>query len=60
MGKIYDTALKTGLVARKTASKKLINKTAEATREFMGSKIVEKIAKPKPVSYEFERCSPEK
>ena len=26
----------------------------------MGSKIVEKIAKPKPVSYEFEKCSPEK
>ena len=35
----------------KTASKKLVRETAEATGEFIGNKIADKIIKPKPESY---------
>ena len=33
----------------KTASKKVLHKSAEATGEFKGNKIADKIGKPKPV-----------
>ena len=46
---LLDTATKTGLDALKTASKKLVHKAAEATGEFIGNKIADKITKPKPV-----------
>ena len=36
-----------GLDALKTASKKEIHKAAEATAEFIGNKIADKIVKPK-------------
>ena len=37
------------LLINKTASKKVVNKAAEATGEFTGNKITDKIVKPKPV-----------
>ena len=45
-----DTATKTGMDAAKTASKRVIQKTAEATGDLIGNKIAEKITsigKPK-------------
>ena len=45
-----DTVTKTGLDPAKTASKKLVHKTAEATGELKGNKIAEKIVNPTPVS----------
>ena len=58
------TATKTGPDSLKTASKKVINKAAEATGEFIRNKITDKIAKPKPVPdvklrYFEEEISPE-
>ena len=48
-GKILlDTATKTELDALKTTSKKLFHKTADATGDFTGKKIADKITKPKP------------
>ena len=44
--KLLDTARNTGLDATKTASKKLVHKAIEATGEFIGNKIAEKIVKP--------------
>ena len=44
-----DTATKTGLDDAKTASRKVIHKTAEATEELIENKIAEKIVKPKPL-----------
>ena len=38
-----DTAAKTGIDAAETASKSLVQKTAEATRDLTGNKIVDKI-----------------
>ena len=38
-----DTATKTGIDAAKTASKKVVPKTAEATRDLIGNKIAAKI-----------------
>ena len=35
-----DTATKTGIDAEKTASKRVVQKTAEATRDFIGNKII--------------------
>ena len=43
--KLLDVATKTGINALKTASKKIIHKAAEATGEFLGNKIAEKIVK---------------
>ena len=37
-----DTATKTGIDAAKTASKRVVQKTAEATGYLIGSKIVDK------------------
>ena len=50
-GKILmDTATKTGIYGAKTASKRVIQKTAEATGDLIGNKIADKITsigKPK-------------
>ena len=40
-----DAATKTELNALKTAFKKVVYKAAEATREFIGNKIADKIVK---------------
>ena len=48
--KLLDNANKTRLDAPKTASKKVVHKTAETVYELVGNKISEKIVKPKPVS----------
>ena len=48
--KLMDTATKTGIDAAKTASKRVVQKTAEATRDLIGNKIADKITlitKPK-------------
>ena len=45
-----DTATKTGIDAAKTASKRVVQKTAEATGDLIGNKIADKITligKPK-------------
>ena len=41
--KLMDTAAKTGIDAAKTASKSVVQKTAEATGDLTGNKIVDKI-----------------
>ena len=41
--KIMDTAKKTGIDAAKTPSKRLVKKSAEATRDLIGNKIADKI-----------------
>ena len=38
-----DTATKTGIDAAKTASKRVVHKTAEATGDLIGKKIADKI-----------------
>ena len=48
--KLMDTATKTGIDAAKTASKRVVQKTAEATGDLIGNKIADKttsIGKPK-------------
>ena len=48
--KLMDTATKTGIDAAKTGSKRVFQKTAEATRDLIGNKIADKITsigKPK-------------
>ena len=40
--KLLDTATKTGIDFAKTASKGVVQKTAEATGDLIGNKIVEK------------------
>ena len=41
--KLMDTATKTGIDATKTASKRVLQKTAEATGDLIGSKIADNI-----------------
>ena len=41
--KVIDTATKTGIAAAKTASKRVIQKTAEAAADLIENKIVDKI-----------------
>ena len=41
--KLIDTATKTGIDAEKAASKRNVQKTAEATGNFVGNKIADKI-----------------
>ena len=41
--KLMDTATKIGIDAAKTASKRVVQKTAEATRDLIGNKITDKI-----------------
>ena len=48
--KLMDTATKTGIDAAKTASKRVVQKTEEATGDLIGNKIADKITsigKPK-------------
>ena len=48
--KLVDTGTKTGIDAAKTTSKRIVQKTAEATGDLIGNKIVDKITsigKPK-------------
>ena len=47
---LINTATKTGIDAAKTASKRVVQKTAEPTRDLIGNKIADKItsiSKPK-------------
>ena len=41
--RLIDTATKTGIDAPKTASKRVVQKTAEATGDLIGNKIADKI-----------------
>ena len=41
--KLMDNAAKTGIDAAKTASKRVVQKTAEATRDLIGNKIADEI-----------------
>ena len=41
--KLMDTATKTGMDAAKTASKRVVQKTEEATGDLIGNKIADKI-----------------
>ena len=41
--KLMDTATKIGMDAAKTASKRVVQKTAEATGDFIGNKVADKI-----------------
>ena len=41
--KLMDTATKTGIDAAKTTSKRVVQKTADATRDLIGNKIADKI-----------------
>ena len=47
---LLDTGTKTGIDVLKSASKKLGHKVAEATGEFIGNKITDKIVKPNPLA----------
>ena len=50
--KLMDTATKTRIDAAKTASKRIVQKTAEATGDLIGNKIADKITsigKPKEI-----------
>ena len=40
---LMDTATKTGIGAAKTASKRVVQKTAETTEDLIGNKIADKI-----------------
>ena len=60
-----DTATKTGIVAGKTASKLVVQKTAEATGDLIGSKTCDEITligkpKEKPKKVEEIQIPPEK
>ena len=53
-----NTATKTGIDAAKTASKRVVQKTAEATGDFSGNKIADKITSlGKPKSNERNEIS---
>ena len=41
--RLMDTAAKTGIDASKTASKRVVQKTAEATEDLIGNKIADKV-----------------
>ena len=43
MVKLMDTATKTGMDAAKIASKRVVQKIAEATEDLIGNKIADKI-----------------
>ena len=46
---MLDTSTKTGQDTLKRSSKKVVHRAAEATEEFKGSNIADKIVKSKPV-----------
>ena len=59
--KLMDTATKTGIDSAKTASKKLVQKTAEAAGDLIGNKIADKITSiGKPKEIEEIYIQPEK
>ena len=59
--KIMDTATKTGIDAAKAASKRVVQKTAEATEDLTGNKIAVKITSiGKPKEIEEIYVKPEK
>ena len=59
--KLMDTTTKTGMDAVKTASKRVVQKTAEATGDLIGNKIVDKITSiGKPKETEETYIPPEK
>ena len=59
--KFGDTATKTGIDVAKTASKRVVQKTAEATGDLIGNKIVDKITSiGKPKETEETYIPPEK
>ena len=49
--KLMDTATKTGIDPAKTASKRVVQKTAEATGDLVGNKIADKITSIKKSTY---------
>ena len=54
---LMDTATKTGIDAAKTTSKRIVQKTAEATGDLIGNKIADKITligKPKKETKKIE------
>ena len=51
----FEWVTKTGLIAQKTVSKKVLHPTVEATEEFLGNKIAEKTVNRKPVTDENSR-----
>ena len=53
-----DTAIKKRTICFKSCYKKVADKAAEATREFIGNKTTTKIAKSKPLSDVEERVIP--
>ena len=58
--KLMDTATKTGINAAKASSKRVVQKTVEATRYLIGNKIADKITlsgKTKSIKKEDERQS---
>ena len=61
--KLMDTATKTGIDAAKTTSKRVVQKTAEATGDLIGNKIADKITsvgEPKTKETEEIYIPPEK
>ena len=63
--KLIDTATKTGIDAAKTTSKRVFQKTAEATGDLIGNKVADKITsigRPKEKTKETEEINipPEK
>ena len=59
--KLIDTATKTGIDATKNASKRVVQKTAEATGDLIGNKIADQITSiGKPKEIEGIYISPEK
>ena len=51
--KLKDTATKTGMDAAKTASERVVQKSAEATRDLIGNEIADKITSiGKPIEKE--------
>ena len=58
--KVIDTATKTGMDAAKTASKRVVQKTAEATGDLIGNKMADKVisvGKPKEKRKEKEKIN---
>ena len=56
--KLIDTATKTGIAAAKTVSKRVVQKTTEATEDLIGNKIFDKITSlggKKKIEKEYER-----
>ena len=59
--KVMDSATKTGIDAAKRASKRVVQKTAEATRDLIGNKMTDKITSiRKPNEKEKSYIPPEK